>query len=247
MTVEKIDLKIELTQLYGLNRASLVLEHAIRDQPTSPWYPYASSRFVYAFFTFNSVYSYDWETSFKEKKAIKWKPLPRPGPPYEKEQFEYLVNFCYAKLADAPYIFLNSLRGNTEFFNISNPSESLTEINKSPNEIKSIKRLRRDFLKHYQTLIKETEKREKHRNALLDSLRFIYAVRNNVFHGTKSRIQMADEAQESRLLIYAAYLIATNGLLFELAEKESINWLPPPIKFDQRKGIFSSTFESPRG
>ena len=242
-----IDLRIELTQLYGLNKAATVLEHAIRVKSESPWYPYAPSRFVYAFFTFNSIYLYDWETSFLEKTAVKWKPEPKPGPPFEKEQFGSLVKFCYSKLADAPSIFINSLHRNLEHFKISNPSEILKGIEKAPNETNSIKLLRSEFPKLFQTLIEKTDNEIIHRDALLDCLRFIYGVRNNIFHGRKTRIQMSDGTQQSRLLIYAAFLLAINDLLFTLAEKESINWIPPPIKFDQHKKSFSSTFESSSG
>ena len=49
-------------------------------------------------------------------------------------------------------------------------------------------------------------------------LRFVYLVRNNIFHGTKTTIEMSDKNQRKRLEIYSNILIATNELLFKSLE-----------------------------
>ena len=46
-------------------------------------------------------------------------------------------------------------------------------------------------------------------------LGFIYSVRNNIFHGTKTTIEMSDKNQRKRLDIYSNILIAVNELLFK--------------------------------
>lgn len=231
------DLKIELTKLYGLHKACTNLEHAVRDVERSglQWQPFAPSRFIYAFFTFNGVYSYDWETSFQENSAIKWKPQPRRGRPYEKEQFESMVKVFYSILkSEAPIAFIRSLDKSLRLFNIANSNEELEGIVVS-NETKRVRELRKAFPTNYQLLYRKQDSYDKHCRALLDCLFFIYAVRNNVFHGSKTRIQMEDESQQSRLLIYTAILIAANNLLFEVAVKrKDIGWKRVPVTFAQQ-------------
>ena len=53
-----------------------------------------------------------------------------------------------------------------------------------------------------------------------DLIRFIYKVRNNIFHGTKNTIEMTGSGQRDRLEIYSSFLIATNSLLFKSLEEK---------------------------
>ena len=71
-----MDLKIEITKLYSLHEASRQLDHAVRkyDAADTDWRPFSPTRFIYSYFTFNSIYNFDWHASLKQEKALKWEP-----------------------------------------------------------------------------------------------------------------------------------------------------------------------------
>ena len=46
-------------------------------------------------------------------------------------------------------------------------------------------------------------------------------VRNNIFHGTKTTIEMSENFQRERLEIYTNILIATNEMLFRVLKKHT--------------------------
>jgi len=73
---------------------------------------------------------------------------------------------------------------------------------------------RKEFKKLIET---ETLQKGKLKNEIIG---FIYQVRNNIFHGTKTTIEMADRNQRERLEIYSKILIATNELLFRVLSRQ---------------------------
>ena len=80
------------------------------------------------------------------------------------------------------------------------------------------------ILKRSHTFIKEFEKLIETENLLKGKIKneilgFIYSVRNNIFHGTKTTIEMADKDQRKRLDIYSNILIGVNDLLFKSLER----------------------------
>ena len=90
------DLKIELRKLLALHMATLHVEHAIRETAhrNNPWNEFAPSRFIYAFFTFNSIYSWDWESSFYAGALTGWPENERGHKPKEAIQFKKYIKFC---------------------------------------------------------------------------------------------------------------------------------------------------------
>lgn len=56
-------------------------------------------------------------------------------------------------------------------------------------------------------------------------LLFIYHVRNNIFHGTKTLTQMSQSSQQKRIAFYTAILLAINESFFMVVE-ELFNWKP---------------------
>lgn len=210
-----MDLNIELTKLYSLHKASMLLEHGVREngQLSLPWRPFVPSRFVYAYFTFNSIYSFDWKTSFSENKSDKWERKP------EKEQFCELVEFYKTMLKDEAHIlFRNSLNSNLCILGIANPEDSLINISVI-NEEGRMKSVRRKFKGNFEKIRQSNLNPDEFRATLYSILSFVYSVRCNIFHGTKTKIEMENSEQQHRLLIYTAILLATNSLLFEAAPK----------------------------
>jgi hypothetical protein len=101
------------------------------------------------------------------------------------------------------------------------------------NETKKVKQYRKAFPHHFRRLYQNQMNVDVFYNTLIPVLSFIHAVRNNVFHGSKTKIQMEDSSQQERLLIYTAILVATNGLLFKATQHKDIGWRRPLVYFQQ--------------
>ncbi len=219
-----MDLKIELTKLYSLHCATINFEHGIKElnNPRSKWQDFAPTRFIYAFFTFNSIYSIDWMNSFEKNIVLYWEPDFENRYPREEDQIKNFLKFLYEKLStDIVENFQMKLKYYLGLFNIDNPQNELKYINIT-NENKKIKNLREQFPGKFNRLM--TAKPEEINFLEISNVLYpyIYKVRCNLFHGSKTRIQLLDENQQLRLLIYAALLITTNEMLFVCAE--GIGW-----------------------
>jgi hypothetical protein len=234
------DLKIELHDLFGLHSASLELEHAVRQGHEGEWQAFSPSRFVYAFFTFNSIYAWNWEKSFRENKLVEWEQIvdPKTGRTRdmrEYEQFLDLIAFYNNVLGDdTPRIVAKLVDKLLDLFGIVDAQDKLTRIDRT-NEDGKMKNLREKFPKAFATICEATAPTQKHHQALRDALNFIYRVRCNIFHGSKRTIEMQNPEQQTRLLIYTSVLIATNGLLFEVAKSGGIGWVTPKLNWDKKE------------
>jgi hypothetical protein len=228
------DLKIELRDLFGLHSVSLELEHAVRQGHEGAWQAFSPSRFVYAFFTFNSIYSWDWAKSFRENQVLAWDPIidaksNKTRPMREYERFGTLLDFYYATLdTDTSALVATQVNEMLNLFGISDPQAKLGQIT-TTNEDDRMKQYRLRFPQAFATTCEPEVATDKHHEALSDALNFVYRVRCNIFHGTKTTIHMRDPEQQSRLLIYTAVLIATNSLLFEIAGRAGIRWETPHL------------------
>jgi hypothetical protein len=81
------DANIEITKLYSIFMASRQIEHAARvvTRPRMAWRQFAPTRFIYAYFAFNSLYSIDWKQSTTIGKAVQWVPDEAGHLPREEE------------------------------------------------------------------------------------------------------------------------------------------------------------------
>jgi len=106
-------------------------------------------------------------------------------------------------------------------FNIDNPHNELKYIN-TTNENKKIKNLREQFPGKFNRLM--TAKLEVINFLEISNVLYpyIYKVRCNLFHGSKTRIQLLDGTQKLRLLIYTELHIITSDMLF--VATEGIGW-----------------------
>jgi hypothetical protein len=59
-------------------------------------------------------------------------------------------------------------------------------------------------------------------------------VRNNIFHGSKTRIEMSDPGQQLRLLVYTAVLITMDAVFFEAAKRTDLGWRAVPMSFEEK-------------
>lgn len=237
-----MDLKIEVTKLYALHEACKRLEHGIKDVGLeSDWKVFSPTRFIYSYFTFNSIFNIDWDKSLRQEEAVYWAQDVSGRFPREKDQIKGYVRFCRDDVgSDISRVFAKSLQSSLFLFGIQDPHKALLGI-RPKNETTRVRRYREAFPTNFAKLQANALEPADHYSTLITALMFIYAVRNNVFHGSKTRIEMEDESQQQRLLIYSALLIATNSLLFEIFDRSDISWHRPSVMFSSTHLIQAET------
>ncbi len=219
-----MDLKIEIRKLYALHEATIRFDHAIKEAGQTAWTDFTPSRFIYAFFTFNSIYSFDWETSFNQKEATKWIPDEAGRVPKEDEQFKAYLKYADSALKpNTPRIFSKELTRLLTLYGIERPIEELQAVD-LVNATKKLKNLAQQLPGEFRRIWRGKAGVEEFFPSACAVLKFVYEVRCNLFHGTKTTVQLLDSAQQRRLLIYTATLIAGNSLLFRVAEKANVGW-----------------------
>jgi hypothetical protein len=219
-----MNLKIELRKLYALHEATTDFDHAIKKAGQTAWIEFAPSRFIYAFFTFNSIYTCNWERSFKEHKAIRWSDDEGEFVPKEDTQIKSYLKYADSELkSTTPEIFAKELTRLLSVYGIEQPTRELQTAD-VVNATKKLKNLARQLPGEFGKLLKAKSGEEGWFPSACAVFKFVYGVRCNLFHGRKTTVQLSDPAQQRRLLIYTAALIAGNSLLFKLAAKADVGW-----------------------
>ena len=227
------DLKIEIRKLFALHEASIRLEHAYREVGCieNDWRDFPPSRFIYAFFTFNAIYGYDWQSSLDRQKVIRWQRDEDGKYPKEKAQFKDYLKYVNDKLSpETPTFFADKLKQMLGLFNITEPVTALEHVD-LVNASKNLITLSKQLPKQFSIVLEGKQKPEDFYPSVCLLLKFVYEVRCNLFHGEKTRVQLLDLEQQQRLLIYTALLIAANSLLFRVVEKADIGWEKVSVQF----------------
>jgi len=226
-----MDLKIEIRKLYALHAATIRFDHAIKEAGQTAWTDFTPSRFIYAFFTFNSIYSFDWEKSFRQNEAITWSTDEGERVPREDDQFKAYLRYAASALGpDALPIFRNELARRLTAYGIDQQAGDLEEVN-LVNATKKLKNLARQLPGEFRKLASGKTKEVDFYPSACTLFSFVYGVRCNLFHGRKTTVQLLETGQQRRLLIYTAVLIAGNSLLFKTAEKADIGWNTVKVDF----------------
>lgn len=219
-----MDLKLEIRKLYALHEATIRFDHAIKEAGQTAWTDFTPSRFIYAFFTFNSIYSFDWEKSFEQKTAITWSTEGCERVPKEEDQFKAYLRYTASAVGpDVPSIFGNELGCRLAAYGMDQQTKDLDKVN-LVNATKKLKNLGRQLPGEFKKLASGKAKEKDFYPSACALFSFVYGVRCNLFHGRKNTVQLLDTSQQRRLLIYTAVLIAGNSLLFKTAEKANIGW-----------------------
>lgn len=232
------DLKLELRKILALHEASLRLEHAIREsrRPDDPWQDFTPSRFIYAFFTFNTIYSWDWQASFDSGHPAKWQSKPNGHYPKEIDQIKGYVRFCSDSLVeDVVKLFSVRFSDACDTMGVLEPGDGMKELDIT-NADKKLKKLKDQMPQLVKRLHAGTVKPNGFHSAASHVLRFVYGVRCNLFHGRKTHVQMLDPNQQQRLLVYASLLTAANGLLFDATARGNVGFLPVSLDFLKELG-----------
>ncbi len=209
-----------LKDLHRLHLVTKDFNHIIEYEHGS-WKMFEPSRFVYSFFAFNTFYNFDWQTTIDTKTLSNFPKIEKDGKeqePSEGTKYKALIDFIfkYATEEDKANFISFVKRPNRR----ENPTPNNVLINcidgiTPDNRITESER--EAFKKEFKKLIEtETLLQGKLKNEII---RFIYLVRNNIFHGTKTTIEMSDKNQRKRLEIYSNILIATNELLFKILNR----------------------------
>lgn len=221
----------QLNDLYQLQIAASALEHGIK---TTEWILFEPSKFVYAFFTFNSFYSINWEETKKQNKLIKWginrnTDLEEKSKTDRQKIREMLKYICKSYIKDNneeigkesianelvvkfKKIFSQDIEKNMRDLNNIVTDDTIDEVDKTR------------FIENFKNLYESKLRGKDFKNKLEELLHFISEVRNNIFHGTKTVTKMMGEGQQRRLKIYTGILLAINEMLFDVNEK-NFEWM----------------------
>ena len=202
----------QLDELFKLHYVAKQWDHGIRERNQgSGWRAFAPSKFVYAYFVFNSLYSIDWESSVRNETLTD---LNR-GDSEEFDKIQAMANF----------VGINR-------FNLSLPEYIKGHLDMSVEE--ATEELRNaEIANHFKATFNKVMGGQDVSNSVESMLRFVYRVRNNVFHGTKRILHMEENGQSNRLKIYAAILLAVNELLFDAVAERFPQWNKSRVLHDQ--------------
>lgn len=189
---------VEISHLFAKNH-----NHGV--ERSGRWDLFEPTKFVYAFFAFNMIYSVDWKSTMEEGKIIYLNNIKAKDLFLETIEFigdydDKLFESELEKLDPKRQIF--AVISNMTFDRNSNKTSEFTGNT-----------IAQDF--------KNAAKKFSDSNPLnaddhFDLLQMSYTVRNNIFHGEKKAKQMIEQGQRKRLLHYANILLATNEAFFEV-------------------------------
>ena len=217
---DKYQFSEELKDLHRLHIVTKDFKHIVEYEPGS-WKMFEPSKFVYAYFAFNSFYNFDWEVSTKNNQLTLFSKVmvnEREVEPSERTKFKAMIDFIFDNTtSEEQKAFVHFIKRPIKGKGLISNQTFINCINEITPDKKISETERAGFIKEFEKLI-ETEKllKGKIKNEILG---FIYSVRNNIFHGTKTTIEMADRNQRKRLDIYSNILIGVNDLLFKSLER----------------------------
>lgn len=191
-----------------LHQSVSSLEHVMREerdegQMQKEFDPYEPTFFIYTYFTFNTIFSYDWEKSLEACELVEWESGS------EIDRIKKLIEFC---LRDDDFVeeFLSTFRRIvTARFDEKEIRRAADKIN--PENIRINNSNKGEFKVNSTRILSLDGFQERLIKALYS---YIYAVRCNIVHGTKGMNEMRDSNQRQRIMIYSDYLIALQHMLF---------------------------------
>jgi hypothetical protein len=211
-----------ILMLSEVHRDSLSLFHFARkprsndERSTMP-----VTAFVYGFFLYNSLYSIDWESTLSSDKITYHPDDKSEG--FKQQQFEDFIR----KLAEADpaavrrsFATLGSIGEDASWTEVvPDPSISVVDGSEFFLRLNQLSGFVRGSNEEVASNLGRIFSR-------IQSCRlFVYQVRNNVFHGTKSLGQIWDKKQLKRIETYQKFLQCLVSCFFELARSE------PSFKF----------------
>jgi hypothetical protein len=208
-----------IEDLHRLHLVTKEFKHIIEYEPGS-WKMFEPSKFVYAYFAFNTLYTIDWDQSCQKNHLSDLKKIKindKEETATEEMKFNKLIDFVFNNIAEED--IKEFIRFILKPYKKENPKQK-KEIIESINEVKSDKNISQNKCNEFKIgFAKLIENEQLEKETINMIIKFIYLVRCNIFHGTKTTIEMANKQQRERLEIYSDILIGINGLLFKSLER----------------------------
>jgi len=221
----------ELKDLHRLHLVTKDFKHII-EYETGSWKMFEPSKFIYSYFAFNSFYNFDWDKSCENYSLISIDKVIKDNKevvPHEADKYKTMIDFIFKHTSkDDRDIFIRHIRRPNKS---ENPLSDIFLIESIEGIVPDKRITESDSKSFKKDFIKLVETNELLIGKLKEIVRFVYLVRNNIFHGTKTTIEMTDKNQRKRLEIYSNILIAINQLLFKSLEN-ILN-----INFDSRYNL----------
>ena len=180
------------------------LRHGIND--AGIWKVYNPTHFMYMYAFFNTLYAIDWYGSIENGKMVRHSEKKS-----ERTKIHQMISFCFSNPSFIKQYKSDFIRIITNVFSSERINGIIDTIepdthplgNIGDDEIYSIKKNVFSLLKgiFYKDEIKEI-------------MEFIFLIRNNIFHGTKTLNIMLKTKQQTKLLLYSYFIIAVNQMLF---------------------------------
>jgi len=203
----------QINDLYKLHYMAKHYNHMVEYQKDT-WKLFEPSKFIYAFFAFNSFYSFDWSDSLKEKKLITYNEEDSNNEKItEPKKFKAMAVFIFNYInKDDIDRFISILKSDQDNKMLEKLIGHVTPDKRTENKIG-------EFKKRFSKVITSNNLTI---GQLKELIYFVYSVRNNIFHGTKNIIDMSEKKdQRKRLDIYSNILNGTNELLFRVLERKT--------------------------
>jgi hypothetical protein len=186
----------EIKDLHRLHLVTKDFKHIIEYEPGS-WKMFEPSKFIYSYFAFNTFYNFDWEASLKNNTLTLFSKVLRNDKeeePSERNKFKTMIDFIFDNTTPEERIeFIHFIKRPNKKENPILNETIIRYIEGITPDKKISESDREDFKREFRKLI-ETENmlQGKIKNEIVG---FIYLVRNNIFHGTKTTIEMSDKNQ----------------------------------------------------
>ena len=201
-----------------------------------------ATSFVYEFFLYNSLYQYDWQGSCEAEDLFVWS----RGKMYESDQQDGLEKFVWDRCQANPTIIKRA------FY----PVSQLEGLDGEWTRITPGARITADKGQRFFAKLAELRDRVRSDDELAPSRDvfdlinecryFVYLVRNNIFHGSKSIGEIYDRDQEHRLEVYDTFLKSLVSLFFLAVNKEPVaaDYVQLPIQIPMSDGSIISVCQS---
>ena len=207
----------EIKKLHRLHSITKDFSHII-EYKTGSWKMFEPSRFIYSFFTFNSLYEINWSDSIADN-TIYYEFDNDPEKTKESTKMRAYINFIFEYATEDDFKILSQ---NIKKMGKGKKPLENNELHNLLQEIVLDDRIKNsdknDFIVKIEKLVSGRKLTpSQYFNSIV---KFIYYVRNNIFHGSKTTIEMAEKKQRDRLIVYSNILNQTNELFFKIISRE---------------------------
>jgi hypothetical protein len=172
------------------------------------WDLFEPTRFIYAFFALNMIYTIDWSATIDSDNL---KHHTSSSGKTTQTQIREVIDLIYTNDNE---LFQNSLvkfDPERELFSVV--CKLIKDFNSSRRSVRDRDRtISEEFLRASQ---KFTKYINLNADDHFDLMQMSYTVRNNLFHGEKKAYQMREQGHRKRLFHYGNIILATNECFFE--------------------------------